>query len=70
MPPSSDRSAVKATNVARAKNEKAMNFRATFSRAAGSVPANCQATAAADDTSMSESRPKPISAPEDAVAPR
>lgn len=33
------------------------------------VPANCQATAAADETSITESRPNPISAIEDTRAP-
>jgi hypothetical protein len=42
---------------------------ATFSRASGSAPANCQATAAAEDTSITESSPKPISAVEDTRAP-
>ena len=46
-----------------------MIFRAIFSRASGSRPANCQATAAAEDTSITESRPNPISAVEDAFAP-
>ena len=36
----------------------------TFSRASGSRAANCQATAAAEDTSITESRPNPISAVE------
>ncbi len=40
-----------------------------FSRVSGSRPANCQATAAADETSMTESRPNPISAVEFAVVP-
>ena len=42
---------------------------ATFSRVSGSLPANCQATAAADDTSITESRPKPISAVDDTRVP-
>jgi hypothetical protein len=42
---------------------------AVFSRASGSEPASCQATAAAEDTSMTESRPNPISAVELAVVP-
>ena len=42
---------------------------AVFSRASGSRPANCQATAAAEDTSITESRPNPISAVEDTSAP-
>ena len=47
------------------KNENAMIRSAIFSRASGSLPANCQATAAAEDTSITESRPNPISAVED-----
>ncbi|MBB4928894.1 hypothetical protein FHR34_007991 [Kitasatospora kifunensis] len=39
-------------------------WRATWSRAV-----NCQATATAEETSMTESSPKPISAVEDARAP-
>ncbi len=39
------------------------------SRASSSRPANCQATAAADDTSTTESRPNPSSAVEDARTP-
>jgi len=31
--------------------------------------ANCQATAAADATSMTESRPKPINAMDEAIVP-
>ena len=46
-----------------------MILSAIFSRASGSRPANCQATAAADDTSITESRPNPISALEDAIVP-
>ena len=46
-----------------------MTRRAIFSRASGSGPANCHATAAADETSMTESRPNPISAADDATCP-
>jgi hypothetical protein len=45
---------------------------AVFSRAsrtAWSAAENCQATAAAEETSMTESRPKPTSAVEDAIVP-
>ena len=42
---------------------------AIFSRASGSRPANCQATAAAEDTSITESSPNPISAVEDTRVP-
>ena len=42
---------------------------ATFSRDSGSFPANCQATAAAEDTSMTESSPNPISAVDDTRVP-
>ncbi len=68
-PPSSARSALAVTKAASAKNEQAITFNATRSRASGSRPANCQATAAAEDTSMIESRPKPMSALEDARVP-
>ncbi len=57
------------TNAARAKNAKAMKRSAAFSRSSGSLAANCQATAAAERTSTTESRPKPISAAEDACRP-
>ena len=46
-----------------------MILRAIFSRASGSRPANCQATAAAEETSMIESRPNPIRADEEAWVP-
>lgn len=39
------------------------------SRAACSRAENCQATAAAEETSTTESRPKPISAAEEAIVP-
>ena len=57
------------TNAARPKNEKAMTRSATSSRASGSRPANCQATAAADETSITESSTKPIRAVDDARVP-
>jgi len=57
------------TKAASAKKEDAVIRRAVFSRASGSRPANCQATAAADDTSITESRPNPISAVDDACTP-
>ena len=40
-----------------------------LARLRGRVPANCQATAAAEDTSMTESRPNPISAVDEARVP-
>jgi len=46
-----------------------MTFRAARSRACGSGAENCQATAAAEATSITESRPNPTSAVEDAAAP-
>ena len=46
-----------------------MNRKAAFSRVSGSLAANCQATAAADDTSITESRPKPNNADDDTRAP-
>lgn len=39
------------------------------SRTAWSEAENCQATAAAKDTSITESRPKPIRAVEEAIVP-
>ena len=42
---------------------------AARSRASGSRPENCHATAAAEATSMIESSPNPISAAEDAMVP-
>ncbi len=46
-----------------------MTRSATFSRASGSRPANCQATAAAEDTSITESTPNPTSAVDDTRVP-
>jgi hypothetical protein len=46
-----------------------MTRNAARSRASGSRPENCQATAAAEATSMIESRPNPISAADDATVP-
>lgn len=46
-----------------------MTRSAAFSRDSGSLPANCHATAAAEETSMTESRPNPTSAVEDTRAP-
>ena len=46
-----------------------MNRSARFLPRSGSLAENCQATAAADDTSMTESRPKPISAEDDTRVP-
>jgi hypothetical protein len=57
------------TNAARPKNENAMIRSATFSRASGSRAENCHATAAAEDTSITESNPNPISAVEDTRVP-
>ena len=45
-----------------------MNRKAAFSRVSGSLAENCHATAAADETSITESRPKPINADDDARA--
>ena len=42
---------------------------ATRSRASGSRPENCHATAVAEATSMMESSPKPTSAVEPAIVP-
>lgn len=57
------------TNAASAKNEPAITRSATRSRRCGSGPANCQATAAAELTSITESSPNPISAIEEASVP-
>ena len=67
--PSNESTASTETYAARAKNENAMNRSAAFSRRSGSLIENCHATAAADDTSMTESRPKPISAEDDTRVP-
>ena len=42
---------------------------AVFSRRSGSAAANCQATAAAEDTSITESSPNPSNAAEFATVP-
>ncbi len=70
--PAGARTASTATYAARARNDTAMIRRAVLSRAsrtACSRAENCQATAAAEKTSMTESRPKPISALEEASVP-
>ncbi len=70
--PASARTASTLTYAASAKKDRAMIRRAVCSRAsrtACSRAENCQATAAAEDTSMTESRPKPISAVEEASVP-
>ena len=46
-----------------------MNRSAAFSRVSGSFAENCHATAAAEDTSITESRPKPTSADDDTRLP-
>ena len=46
-----------------------MTRSAVRSRRSGSGPANCQATAAAELTSITESSPNPISATETAIVP-
>jgi hypothetical protein len=68
-PSTSVRTASTVTYAASAKNEPAITRRATFSRRSGSGPANCQATAAAELTSITESSPNPISATDDAIVP-
>ena len=40
-----------------------------FSQRSGSLRVNCQATAAAESTSMTESRPNPMSAADEATVP-
>jgi hypothetical protein len=47
----------------------AMIRSAVFSRRSWSGPVNCQATAAADDTSITESRPNPMRAVDEATVP-
>jgi hypothetical protein len=54
---------------ASAKNDTAITFNAVRSRASGSSPENCHATAAAEATSITESSPNPISAVDDATEP-
>ena len=46
-----------------------MNRSATFSRVSGSLAENCQATAAADEISTTESSPKPINADDETRVP-
>jgi hypothetical protein len=65
----SARTASAPTSSASPKNDTAISRIAARSRRSGSGAANCQATAAADSTSTTESRPKPISAEEDAARP-
>ncbi len=70
--PVSARTASMVTYAASAKKETAMIRRVRCSRAsrtAGSEAENCQATAAAEETSMIESRPKPIRAVDEARVP-
>lgn len=57
------------TYAASAKNDTAITLSAARSRCSGSRPANCQATAVADATSITESSPNPISAVEPATVP-
>ena len=51
------------------ENATAITRSVPFSHRSGSRRVNCQATAAADRTSIVESRPNPISAAEDATVP-
>ena len=60
---------VTVTYAARAKNATAMTRRVPFSQRSGSRRLNCQATAAAERTSMVESSPNAMSAAEDAMVP-
>lgn len=63
---------VRARTASSRKNDTEVIRRAAFSRAsrtACSRAENCQATAAAEETSMAESRPKPIRAVEEARVP-
>jgi hypothetical protein len=46
-----------------------MKRSAVFSRLSGSSAENCHAIAAADEISITESRPKPISADDDTLVP-
>lgn len=67
--PSSDRTASKVIHAARAKNDSAIIRSASRSRSSGTRERNCQITTSAEDTSTKESKPKPISAADDAAAP-
>ena len=49
------------------EEREAITRRAVRSRASGSAPENCQATIAAELTSITESRPNPMSAVEPAI---
>lgn len=71
-PSISERSESIVTKAARAKKDTAVTRSARCSRASrrsSSRAANCQATAAAEDTSTIESRPNPMSAPEEDTVP-
>ncbi|MNY81586.1 hypothetical protein D3C86_2232180 [compost metagenome] len=57
------------TYAARAKKATAITRSVPFSQRSGSRRVNCQATAAAEATSIVESRPNAIRAPEDATVP-
>jgi Family of unknown function (DUF6596) len=50
-------------------NDTAITRNAVRSRRCGSPPLNCHATAAAEDTSITESKPNPIRAVDDAIVP-
>ena len=64
-PPARARTDSTLTYAASAKNENAMTRSAARSRRSGSRPENCQATAAAEETSINESSPKPTNAVDD-----
>ena len=57
------------TKAASAKKDTAMMRSAVFSRASGSLALNCQATTAAEVTSMTESSPNPTNAEDEAIFP-
>ena len=63
------RTASTVTKAASAKNEPATIRSAVRSRRSGSAAANCQAIAAAEVTSITESNPNPISATDPATVP-
>lgn len=67
--PSRARTDSTVTYAASAKNDSAVTRSARRSRASFVRAENCQATVAAEDTSMTDSSPNPTSAVEDAAAP-
>lgn len=68
-PPTRARTDSTPTKAASAKKDTAMMRSVVRSRRSWSVAENCQATAAAEATSITESSPKPIRAVDEAPTP-